>query len=129
MHGANRLSLPTQFGAMTTSKPSFFTKLYRKFFRNSVDGEIFLIFAHIQGESHFSRYPFSTNEEMLALTTQNDVRLLLDYVLENADKLPTAYRDAFLYIMNREVHRELRKYAQHMQWYLRPAERNKALMA
>lgn len=90
---------------------SFWQRLRQQLFRHRVDFEIFQRIApHLQGESSHD-YPFGSDEEMIAITEATDLRTLIDQIEAQIPVMPKAYAQAFRYIMYRDIHARLTRYA------------------
>jgi hypothetical protein len=90
---------------------SFFAGLRRRFFRRQLNQEIMgKLFPHLEQETDHG-YPFLTPEEMNAQTEQLEVRLQLERIEQQIQKLPRAYGECFRHILHRDLHQRLSLYA------------------
>jgi hypothetical protein len=90
---------------------SFFARMRQRFFRWSINREIFAnLFPHLEHESD-EGYPFVNDVEMVAQSEALDVQSLLEDVEKQIEKLPKAYGQCFRYLMRRDIHERLQMYA------------------
>lgn len=90
---------------------SLFRRLRQRFFRWRIDSEIFgRLLPHAQGE-HDCGYTFKGMRQMARQTSELDSGELLALVEANIAQMPIAYRESFRYIMHRDLHRRITRYA------------------
>jgi len=83
----------------------FFAYIRQKLFKRQIEWEVYKrIFPHLKGEKKF-RYPFNSDSKLCTciLHENLDAKLYLQLIEHEAKQMPKAYKEAFRYIMYRNL--------------------------